>query len=74
MQVISEFFVDPLVLPAYFFLATYGIVWAVAFGLARLFMNQIENRARNNTRLAYCACDTLYSLEQVLLSGYANSR
>ena len=42
MQVIGDFFVDPLVLPVYFYLATYGIVWIVAFGLARLFLNQIS--------------------------------
>ena len=41
MQVIADFFVNPLVLPVYIYLAAYGIVWAVAFGLARLFMNQI---------------------------------
>ena len=41
MQVIADFFVDPLILPVYIYLAAYGIVWAVAFGLARVFMNQI---------------------------------
>ena len=54
MQVIGDFFVDPLVLPAYFYLAAYGIVWAVAFGLARLFMNQIgiERAATRAWRIA----------------------
>ncbi|MDE0483509.1 MAG: hypothetical protein OXI67_13090 [Candidatus Poribacteria bacterium] len=41
MKVIADFFVDPLVLPIYIYLAAYGIVWAIAFGLARLFMNEI---------------------------------
>ena len=41
MQVIADFFVDPLVWPAYIYLAGYGVVWIVAFALARLFINQI---------------------------------
>ena len=40
MQVIAEFFVDPLVWPAYLYFAAYGFVWMIAWGLARLFMNQ----------------------------------
>ena len=39
MQVIADFFVDPLVWPAYLYFAAYGFVWIIAWGLARLFMN-----------------------------------
>ncbi len=40
MQVIAEFFVDPLVWPAYIYLLAYSFVWATAFVLVRLFINQ----------------------------------
>lgn len=39
MQIIADFFVDPLILPVYFYFATYLVVWTIAFVLARLFMN-----------------------------------
>ena len=41
MQIIADFFVDPLVVPAYFYFAAYGFVWVIAFVLSRLFMRQI---------------------------------
>ena len=40
MEVIADFFVDPLVWPAYLYFAAYGFVWIIAWALARLFMNQ----------------------------------
>ncbi len=36
----AEFFGDPLLVPAYFYLLGYGIAWAIAFVLARLLMKQ----------------------------------
>ena len=47
MEVIADFFVDPLVWPAYLYFAAYGFVWIIAWALARLFMNQrgIESAA-----------------------------
>ena len=39
MEVIAEFFVDPLVVPAYYYFLGYGVAWSIAFILARLFMN-----------------------------------
>ena len=41
MKIIANFFTNPLVVPAYIYLAAYGFVWIIAFILARLFMNQI---------------------------------
>ena len=40
MEGFAEFFVDPLVLPAYIYAAGWGFMWLIAFGLARLFMSQ----------------------------------
>ena len=40
MQVIADFFVDPLVWPAYIYLLAYSFVWATAFVLVRLFISQ----------------------------------
>ena len=39
MQVIAGFFGDPLVVPAYYYFLAYGIVWAIAFVLVRLFIS-----------------------------------
>ena len=36
----TKFFGDPLLVPAYFYVIGYGIVWAIAFVLARLLMKQ----------------------------------
>lgn len=57
MQVLGEFFVDPFVMPVYFFLAAYGIVWLIAFGLARLFMNKIgiDRASTRAWRIAFAA-------------------
>ena len=54
MQIIAEFFVDPLVWPAYLYFAAYGFVWILAFILARLFINQtgIERAATRAWRIA----------------------
>ena len=41
MQIIADFFTDSLILPVYFYLATYVFVWVIALGLARLLMNKI---------------------------------
>lgn len=41
MQIIAEFFRDPLVLPVYAYFAAYGFVWLFAFVFARLLMNRI---------------------------------
>ena len=40
MEGFAEFFVDPLVWPAYIYFIGYGVVWVIAFALARLFMSQ----------------------------------
>ena len=40
MESVAEFFVDPLVWPAYIYFIGYGVVWVIAFALARLFMSQ----------------------------------
>lgn len=40
MQIIADFFVDPLILPVYFYFVAYGFVWVIAFVLARFFMNR----------------------------------
>ena len=40
MESVAEFFVDPLVWPAYIYFIGYGVVWVIAFVLARLFMSQ----------------------------------
>lgn len=40
MQVIAEFFIDPLVWPAYIYLLAYSFTWFTAFVLARLFISQ----------------------------------
>lgn len=37
MQAIVDFFVDPLIVPIYYYLAGYGLVWFFAFWLARIF-------------------------------------
>ena len=42
MQTIADFFVDPLVWPAYLYFAAYGVMWIIACLLARLFMNQVS--------------------------------
>ena len=41
MQIIAEFFVDPLIVPVYVYFAAYGFVWFFAFVFARLLMNRI---------------------------------
>ena len=41
MQIIADFFTDSLILPVYFYFATYVFVWVIALGLARLLMNKI---------------------------------
>ena len=40
MQIIADFFVDPLILPVYLYVAAYGFVWFFAFVFARLLMNR----------------------------------
>lgn len=40
MEVIAEFFIDPLVWPAYIYLLAYSFTWFTAFVLARLFISQ----------------------------------
>ena len=40
MGVIAEFFMDPLVWPAYIYLLAYSFAWFTAFVLARLFISQ----------------------------------
>ncbi len=40
MQIIADFFVDPLILPVYAYFAAYSFVGVIAFVLARLFMNK----------------------------------
>ena len=40
MQIIAEFFVDPLIVPVYVYFAAYGFVWFFAFVFARLLMNR----------------------------------
>ena len=48
MQIVADFFVDPLIWPVYIYLAGYGFVWMIAFGTARLLMNHntIEKAAK----------------------------
>ena len=38
MDVIAEFFADPLVVPAYYYFLGYCVAWSIAFILVRLFM------------------------------------
>ncbi len=57
MKIIADFFVDSLVVPAYFYFAAYGIVWLLTFLLARLFMDpdqsQVERAARRAWRFGF---------------------
>ena len=48
MEVVADFFVDSLVVPFYFYLAAYGIMWILVFFLARLFKSQnpVEQAAK----------------------------
>lgn len=41
MQIIADFFTNPLIVPVYFYFAAYSFVWVIAYVLARLFMNRI---------------------------------
>lgn len=53
MEVIADFFVDSLVVPVYFYFAAYGIVWILAFLLARLFMNQDQKQVEQAAKRAW---------------------
>lgn len=55
MQGIADFFVDPLVWPAYIYFAAYSFVWLIAWGLARLIKNQssIERAAKSAWAIAF---------------------
>ena len=48
MEVVTDFFVDSLVVPFYFYLAAYGIMWIIVFFLARLFIGRdpVEQAAK----------------------------
>ena len=48
MEVVADFFVDSLVVPFYFYLAAYGIMWIIVFFLARLFIGRdpVEQAAK----------------------------
>ena len=49
MDIIADFFVDSLVVPAYFYIAAYGFVWIIALVFSRfIFMDS----ARSNVELA----------------------
>lgn len=49
MDIIANFFVDSLVVPVYFYIAAYGVVWIIALVLSRfIFMDS----ARSNVELA----------------------
>ncbi len=57
MQFIADFFVDALVVPAYFYFLAYGIVWVIAFVLARLLIKQngVERATTQAWRIAIVA-------------------
>jgi len=40
MDTVADFFVDPLVWPAYIYAAAYGFVWFAAWGLAQLMLHK----------------------------------
>ena len=74
MQVIADFFVDSLVVPTYFYLAAYGIVWIIAFVLARLFMNQNQNQVERATRRAWGIAIVIHILGGTFLIIWIFSR
>ena len=72
MKVIADFFVDPLVWPAYLYFATYGFVWIIAWALARLFMNQ--RGVKSATTLAWGIAIIMHILGGTVLIIWLSSR
>ena len=42
MQVVFDFFVDPIIWPIYLYLGGYGLVWLIALLLSRLYIHKME--------------------------------
>lgn len=76
MQGIADFFVDPLVWPAYIYFAAYSFVWLIAWGLARLIKNQ--NSTEQAAKGAWIIAFVMHILGGIVLiiwlSGQALNR
>ncbi|MCY4553656.1 MAG: hypothetical protein OXC79_08275 [Candidatus Poribacteria bacterium] len=66
MEVIAEFFVDSLVVPAYFYVAAYGFVWILAIVLSRVLLDPERSNVEKSARRAW-----RYALIMHLLGGTA---
>ena len=76
MQVISDFFLDSLVVPAYTYIAAYGFVWLIALGLGQLLKNQgsIEQAAKIAWGIALVMHILGGTVLIIWLSGHAHHR
>ena len=66
MEIIADFFVDSLVVPVYFYIAAYGVVWILALVLSRVFMDSERRNVEAAARKAW-----MVSIIMHLLGGTA---